>query len=249
MHSLQHYHQEILQQLRIVSSKDNIASIERYFPAGIKCLGAKAAGITIVIKHFHANNSDLSADEVLAISEYVLAHNEFNEEVLVAFGLITKLVKKHYNDDLLQRFEYWLEHYASNWAHVDDLCLKTIYNFLLARPHLIEQTQRWSYSKVTWCRRASNVVWVKFIKRKIGRSLYYLDKSLVFKSCDLLLTDQDEFVQKSIGWLLKVTLVEHEADVVEYLKVHYKKMPRSTIRYALEKLDADKRKALMNTLA
>jgi 3-methyladenine DNA glycosylase AlkD len=115
----------------------------------------------------------------------------------------------------------------------------------MARPHLIETTQSWSKSKVPWCRRASNVVWVKFIKRQIGKKLYCLDVRLVFENCDKLLNDNDEFVQKSVGWLLKVTSVHHEEKVIAYLRNNYHAMQRVTIRYALEKVDKEVRKSLL----
>lgn len=87
------------------------------------------------------------------------------------------------------------------------------------------------------CRRASCVVWVKFVKRKIGKRIYYLDTNLIFEQCSLLINDENEFVQKSVGWLLKVTSAEHFDDVVSYLKRNRQQMRRSTVRYAIEKLD------------
>ncbi len=187
----------------------------------------------------------MTASEALAIAECMLQHAQYNEETLAAFSLINKFVKKEYGDDLLIRFEYWLEHYADNWSQVDDLCIKTIFLFLKARPHLIEQTQHWAHSKVSWCRRASNVVWVKFIKRKIGKSTYYLDKSLVFRNCDLLMEDEDVFVQKSIGWLLKVTSIQYGQDVVDYINENVARMTRPTLRYAIEKMDKETRMSLL----
>jgi len=232
-------------ELKKVSSVEKIESTKKYFPHGIICIGANASDIKTIISNFHTNNSHLSADEVLCITEEVLKNSKYSEEVMVAYGLINKFVKKNYDDDLLLRFEYWLENYSTNWALVDDLCIKTIYTFLLSRPHLIEKTQHWSRSKISWCRRASNVVWVKFIKRKMGKSIYYLDKKLVFQNCDTLLSDEDEFVQKSVGWILKVTSLQHDDDVINYIQDNYKSMERSTIRYALEKFPRDTRQEIL----
>jgi len=234
-----------------VSSTAKAEASRRYFPLGIHCIGATAMDIKSIIKSFHSDHPDLTPSEMLSITEYILSHAEYNEEFLLAFGLINKFVKlnakrqENYSDDFLVRFEYWLEHYANNWSLVDDLCIKTIYQFLLSRPHLIERTQHWAHSEVSWCRRASNVVWVKFIKRKMGKTTYYLDKGLVFNNCDFLLEDDDEFVQKSIGWLLKVTSVEHEAEVIAYIQKNYSNLTRPTLRYAIEKMDADTRKMLL----
>ena len=232
--------------LNDLSSEKKAISARRYFPQGINCMGVTASDITSTITSFKIENPDLSAQDMLLVSEAVLKNAQYSEEVLVAFSLILNLVKKHYDDDLLIRFKYWLEHYASNWSHVDDLCIKTIYRFLMARPHLIENTQVWSHSQVSWCRRASNVVWVKFIKRPMGKSVYCLDTRLVFENCDLLMLDKDEFVQKSVGWLLKVTAQHHEEDVLEYLKENLHQMQRATLRYALEKVDIGKRKQLLS---
>jgi len=232
--------------LKDLSSEKKAISARRYFPQGINCIGVTASDITSTIASFKAENQDLSAQDMLLISEAILKNAQYSEEILVAFGLILNLVKKHYDDDLLLRFRYWLEHYASNWSHVDDLCIKTIYRFLMARPHLIESTQVWSHSNVSWCRRASNVVWVKFIRRPMGKSVYCLDTRLVFENCDLLMLDEDEFVQKSVGWLLKVTAQHHQEDVLEYLKGNLHQMQRATLRYALEKVDMDIRKKLLS---
>jgi len=240
------YVEALKTQLRQVSSPEKAASARRYFPQGINCMGVTASDITSTIASFKADNPDLSAQDMLLVSEAVLKNAQYSEEILVAFGLILNLVKSHYDDDLLLRFRYWLEHYASNWSHVDDLCIKTIYRFLMARPHLIESTQVWSHSNVSWCRRASNVVWVKFIKRPMGKSLYCLDTRLVFENCDLLMRDEDEFVQKSVGWLLKVTAQHHKEEVIDYLKVNLHHMKRPTLRYALEKVDSDTRKHILS---
>ena len=246
MKKYERYLKRIKQDLKKYSTADKAESCRRYFPKGIHCIGVTASDITLIIGDFQTEHAELTAIEMLSITEYLLKHAEFSEEVLVAFGLINKFVKNNYDDDLLLRFEFWLENYASNWSHVDDLCIKTIYRFLMARPHLIDQTAHWAFSDVSWCRRGSNVAWVKFIKRKIGKSVYSLDKDLVFRNCDVLLNDQDEFVQKSVGWLLKVTSLHHERDVVEYIERNYKGMTRPTIRYAIEKLEADTRKRLLS---
>jgi len=240
------YWKQIKTELKKVSTVEKAESSRRYFPKGINCIGVTASDIKLIISRFQTENVEITAAETLALTEYILLNAEYSEDVLVAFGLINKFVKHNYDDGLLLRFEFWLENYATNWSHVDDLCIKTIYQFLIARPYLIEKTKHWSYSKVSWCRRASNVVWVKFVKRKIGKSIYYLNKELIFKNCDLLINDEDEFVQKSIGWLLKATSLHYQADVIKYIEHNFGLMTRPTIRYAIEKLDANTRQGILS---
>ncbi|WOT06737.1 DNA alkylation repair protein [Shewanella youngdeokensis] len=239
------YLKQLRQSLTACSSAETALSMTRFFNHEVNFIGVKAADIKQVIHEFQQQHVELSAEGYLSLTEYILTQAHYTEEVLLAFGLINKFVKRHFSDDLLLRFEFWLEHYATNWSHVDDLCIKTLYQFMLARPHLIENTQHWALSNSPWCRRASCVAWVKFVKRKIGRSVYRLDLALILNHCDGLLNDPDPFVQKSVGWLLKVTSVEHEAEVIAYLKANRTNMQRSTVRYAIEKLTPAVRKSLL----
>ncbi|MCJ8311569.1 MAG: DNA alkylation repair protein [Saccharospirillaceae bacterium] len=246
MKNKKQYITELQKQLKSLSTIQKAKASERYFPHGVNCLGVNAVDIKSIIIDFHKNNIDLDPAEILDITEQFLKVAVYNEEVLLAFGLLNKLSKQHFDDSLLLRFEYWLGHYVENWSQCDDLCMKTIYQFMLSRPHLIESVQQWSFSTNPWLRRASNVVWVKFIKRKMGKNTYYLNKQLVFQNCDLLLEDSDEFVQKSVGWLLKVTAAHHQDDVVQYLYDNHTTMWRHTIRYAIEKMEPDLRKQILS---
>ena len=237
----QAYRKWVSQRLLQVSSSEKAKRIERYFPDGIVVAGAMAADMRAIIDAFHVEHAELSPAEVLRVSETLLKHAHYSEETIIAFGLLNRLVKRHFDDDLLSRFRYWLEHYVQHWGHVDDLCIKTIYQFFLSRTHLIETIQPWSLSEVPWCRRASNVAWVKFIRRPIGSKVFYLNPSRVFENCDQLMADSAPFVQKSVGWLLKVTSVHHQSIVLDYLQDNIKRIDRGTLRYALEKVDDDSR--------
>lgn len=245
------YLKRIRKDLSAVSTAEKADSSRRYFPQGIHCCGATAGDVKTIINNFLLDHPDLTSADILAITEYMLARTKYNEEFLIAFGLMNKFVKlsakrtDNFDDELLLRFEYWLEHYANNWSLVDDLCIKTLYQFLISRPYLIVKTQHWAYSEIPWCRRASCVVWVKFIKRKIGKEIYYLDTQLIFKQCDLLLDDSDEYVQKGVGWLLKVTSVEHKDAVISYIKNNRSRFTRPTLRYAIEKMDDVSRRMLL----
>jgi len=154
MNKYKTYADRLRRELKTVSTDEKAEASRRYFPNGVNCIGASALDIKSIASDFVSNYSELKANDVLLITEYVLQSSQCHEENLAAFEIINKFVKNNYEDNLLVRFEYWLEHYANNWSQVDDLCIKTIYQFLMARPHLIEKTQHWAYSEVSWCRRA-----------------------------------------------------------------------------------------------
>jgi 3-methyladenine DNA glycosylase AlkD len=61
----------------------------------------------------------------------------------------------------------------------------------------------------------------------------------VFEIADLLLTDNDDMVQKGYGWLLKEASRRHQNDVFDYVMRNKKIMPRTALRYAIELLPRD----------
>ena len=62
---------------------------------------------------------------------------------------------------------------------------------------------------------------------------------------DMLLTDEHDLVRKGYGWMLKVLSTKEPELVFDYLYKNKAKMPRVAYRYALEKMDTEKKKILM----
>jgi 3-methyladenine DNA glycosylase AlkD len=62
---------------------------------------------------------------------------------------------------------------------------------------------------------------------------------------DILLLDKDDMVQKGYGWMLKVASNHEPNKVFEYVMRHKREMPRTALRYAIEKLSPDLRKQAM----
>ena len=70
-------------------------------------------------------------------------------------------------------------------------------------------------------------------------------KTAVFKTADLLLTDDDDMVQKGYGWMLKEAANRFPNEVFNYVMKNRRDMPRTALRYAIEKYPAAKRKEAM----
>jgi 3-methyladenine DNA glycosylase AlkD len=58
----------------------------------------------------------------------------------------------------------------------------------------------------------------------------------MFEIADSLLTDEDDMVQKGYGWMLKVASQSHQQEVFDYVMKHKAIMPRTALRYAIEKM-------------
>jgi len=67
----------------------------------------------------------------------------------------------------------------------------------------------------------------------------------VFAICTSLLTDPDDLVQKGYGWLLKEASRRHPKEVFAFVMRHKKTMPRTALRYALEKMPEPFRRQAM----
>jgi len=67
----------------------------------------------------------------------------------------------------------------------------------------------------------------------------------IFEIADSLLTDKDDLVQKGYGWLLKDAAIQHQKEVFEYVMKNRSIMPRTALRYAIERLPADLKKQAM----
>jgi 3-methyladenine DNA glycosylase AlkD len=209
--------------------------VRRYFPNGVAALGVPNAAVA-ALAHAHVRERpDVPAATRLLLAEEVLSRATHHEEVLLAFALLHKSARRDLGPELLDRSLDWLEHRVSNWAQCDDLCLKLLYPFFLGHLDLIPRTRPWTRSPSPWARRAANVAVVKFVRRTVGATTFELPLSHVFDNCVRLLHDDDAYVQKSVGWLLKVAGRVHPEEVAAFLGEWKGEMRRETFRYATEK--------------
>ncbi|RKH50003.1 DNA alkylation repair protein [Corallococcus llansteffanensis] len=231
----------------ILKSRSNPRLAEatrRYFPTDVRALGVSNAEVRRIADAFVKQKS-LSPEERLAVTEDLLAQATHHEEVLLGFAVVRKAVGRSFDEALLDRFRYWLEHSVWSWAQCDDLCLTVMYPFFLTRTPAITRIQHWTGSRSPWCRRAANVALVKFVNRELRTSRYMLPREVILGNAQRLLSDPEPYVQKSVGWLLKVAADHHREAVVGFIQENISGMQRDTLRYAIERLDPEQRKALL----
>ncbi|MZE75675.1 DNA alkylation repair protein [Streptomyces xinghaiensis] len=236
---------DLLASLAAQADADVALGVQRYFPEGIRALGVRNASVAQLANDWFRERRDVPAATRMALAEEVLSRASHHEEVLLGFALLHRVARTGLGGELLQRSEHWLGTYVSNWAQCDDLCLKLLYPFFLGHLDRIPRTRRWVASPSPWARRAANVAVVKFVRRTVGRSTFELPLSHVFGNCTRLMRDDDVYVQKGCGWLLKVTGAVHPDEVAAFLRTWHTDMNRDTFRYALEKLDEETRASLM----
>ena len=209
---------------------------QRFFKEEVKFHGVKSATVKkIAQKHLRTIKGRDNRD-IFALCENLL-QSGYGEEAFIAFEWAYSL-RKDYQPEDFKVFENWVKKYVDNWAKCDTLCNHTIGAFIEKYPGFIENLKDWARSENRWLKRASAVTLIL-----PARKGDFLDD--VLEISDILLKDKDDLVQKGYGWMLKEASRKHQEEVYEYIMRRKAEMPRTALRYAIEKMPEDlKRKAM-----
>jgi 3-methyladenine DNA glycosylase AlkD len=231
--------------LQHAGSAQAVQSLQRYFPDPVVALGVPNGDVARIAGAAYARDHALGSDDWVAVADHFARSHAYHEHLILASALVAKVARlPDPHGRLLALIKSWLEHDVSNWAQCDDLCIKPLYLYLKQRPHLLGEMHTWGTSESPWCRRASSVALVKFVGRDANVNLDH-----IFANCARLLRDEDPYVQKGIGWILKVTGQYHAQAVCAFLRTHHAQTARPTLRYAIEKLPAELRASFLKTAA
>ena len=158
------------------------------------------------------------------------------EEKIAAVSLIEKLDGKC-GDREFKLFEAWLGR-ISSWADHDGLVHCLISPMIASDPSRAKNVFRWAKSPNRWHRRAACVALIRGARAKM---LF----SEIVKLSDSLLADQDDMVQKGLGWLLRETAKFDAKRTVPYLMKIRDRAPRLVLRTACETLPVQTRKRIL----
>ncbi len=230
----------IIEQVRqdLTSNADETTkeNSKKFFKEEIKPYGVKASMVTKISKRIFKNIEEFSKKEIFDLCEQ-LWMSGMMEESFVACNWSYAISKQYTEDDFFV-FEKWVNEYTNNWASCDTLCNHTIGTFLEMYPSYIEELKKWTGSPNRWVRRASAVSLI--IPAKKG-----LFKEDVFEIAERLLLDTDDLVQKGYGWVLKSLSAKYEEDVYLYVLSKRAVMPRTALRYAIEKMPKEMKQEAM----
>jgi len=218
---------KIRQELEQNSDENTRKSSQHFFKEKIKCFGVKSAIVSKIGKENFKTIKDKSKTEIFNLCEE-LWQTGFIEESFIACNW-SYYVRKEFGPEDFKIFEKWVDNYVSNWASCDTLCNHTVGEFLEKYPEYLSSLKKWARSKNRWMRRASAVSLI--IPARQGKFLQD-----IFEMADILLSDKDDLVQKGYGWMLKAASQSHQEKVFDYIMKKKAIMPRTALRYAIEKL-------------
>lgn len=228
--------QEVKKALSKYASKDKAAFFPYFFKTGKGQYGEgdKFIGITVpdqrkVVKDFIG----LSLDEIKK-----LLASPIHEHRLVALIILVSQYQKGDEKAKEKIFKFYFKNMSriNNWDLVDCSCRDIVGEHLEKRDRKI--LYRLAKSKNLWERRIAMVSTWAYIRKG--------DLKDTFAIAELLLSDTHDLIHKAVGWMLREAGKRDEKALHAFLSAHVKAMPRTALRYSIEKFPADVRKAYLH---
>jgi 3-methyladenine DNA glycosylase AlkD len=204
----------------------------------VRVIGVKSARVREILAGIHERVRDAwTLPDVVAFTELCVKRREM-EIRGIGIALLGKYAKV-YEACLLHRVQRWLAAgYLDNWASVDSMAGNVVSPLLERFPALVPEIVQWSASRNVWVRRMSVVPLVPF-----ARHGEYLDEG--YGVVEALLGDGEDLMHKATGWLLREAGKTDAARLERFLLEHCAAVPRTTLRYAIERFPAAQRKRLL----
>ena len=228
-------HNQILEALQFLSSPEKKEFLPYFFKTG---KGEYAEGdqfIGVVVPDSRKLVKEYWQKAELSDVQEILK-SEFHEMRLVALLiLVNKFEKSKVKTEQKKLVDFYLKNtkYINIWDLVDLSCYKLLgrYCFENRKDDILREL---SNSDNMWEKRIAIVATMHHIKK--GKS-FDLTQELVLNN----LNHPHDLMHKANGWLLREIGNKDEEVLLDFLKIYYQNMPRTTLRYAIEKLDEDLR--------
>ncbi len=230
----------IKKDLETLADKSKIPDYQRFFKTkkGEYAEGDKFIGINVPNQRIIAKKyKNIS----LQIAEELLQSN-IHEHRLTALLIFTYKFPKSSEEEQKEIITIYLKNtkYINNWDLVDLSAPKLLGEYFLRHSTERSILYKFASSKNLWEKRIAMLSTYTFIKKK---SFDY-----ALKLAEILINDKHDLIHKAVGWMLReIGKINQETEEAFLLK-YYKTMPRTMLRYAIEKFSEKKRKFYLEKL-
>jgi 3-methyladenine DNA glycosylase AlkD len=228
--------EKVRRELREASDEKTRQTGLRFFKEEVNLYGIRSKTVSEIARENYALIRKAGKDEIIGMCDS-LWKSGMMEESFVACVWSEKVAPGFVPSDFAI-LEKWVHNYVSNWASCDTLCNHTVGDFIQKYPEYIAELKKWARHESRWVKRASAVSLI--IPARKGK---YLED--IFEIAGILLLDKDDMVQKGYGWMLKEASKPYQKEVFDYVVRHKAVMPRTALRYAIEKMPAALRSKAM----
>lgn len=219
----------LLKDLQKANSKEKAKNYQRFFNQEYTDKKDRFLGVTLPLQRKIANRHP----EVNMQDLQKLLKSDIHEYRMVAGIILCEKFKENPNEEFVNFYIKNLKRF-NNWDLIDTTAHKILGNFLLTENKKRKILYDLTKSTNLWERRASIIATLEFIRKKeFGDTL---------KIAEILLKDTHHLTHKAIGWMLREIGKRNEEVLLDFLKNNYSKLPRVTLRYAIERFSEEERK-------
>jgi 3-methyladenine DNA glycosylase AlkD len=223
--------QEIRARLRKLGDKERAKNSQWFFKTGPGEYGEGDRFLGIKVPEIRKLAKDYQAIPLAEATQ--LLQSSIHEERLLALFILVRAFSK--GDECFKEKIYHLylqnTRYINNWDFVDTSADHIVGAFLKGKSK--KPLSDLALSSDLWERRIAIMATFHFIKEG--------EFTETLKIAGMLLSDKKDLIHKAVGWMLREVGKRHLATEEYFLKKHYKKMPRTMLRYAIERFPEPKR--------
>ena len=223
--------QDIRKALRKLGSKERAEVSQRFFKTGPGEYGEGDVFVGVGVpelRRLAKDFQDLPAREVRR-----LLKSGVHEERAVALLILVHQYQRGDRKEQERVYKLYMDHLRciNNWDLVDVSAEHVVGAFLKNKSK--KPLYRLARSKNLWERRVSILATFHYIKGK--------EFSETLKIAEMLLSDEEDLIHKAVGWMLREVGKRDLVTEERFLKEHYREMPRTMLRYAIERFPEPKR--------
>ncbi|AYO56735.1 DNA alkylation repair protein [Chryseobacterium sp. 6424] len=229
---------EIKTALGALAEPEKAAYLPRFFKCGPGqyAEGDQFIGVTVphqrkVVKQF--------SDKITLPELGLLLSSEIHEHRLTALLILVEKFEKTIDlQNQEEIIQFYLTHkkFINNWDLVDNSCYKILGRYCYEN-HEDDILRKLAHEDHLWSKRIAVVSTMYHIKK----NSFPLVKELVTNN----LQHPHDLMHKANGWLLREMGKKNQHELIDFLKEHYQHMPRTTLRYAIERFDDELRQKFL----
>jgi 3-methyladenine DNA glycosylase AlkD len=228
---------EIRRELRKYRSEEKAKGLRRFFKTGPGEYGEGDIFIGVMVPHQRAVAAKFYKDA--AMSELLeLLKSPVHEERLTSLIMLVRKFEKGSDYEKSRIYEAYLKNtrHINNWDLVDLTAYHIVGAYLESRNK--EPLYRLARSTDLWERRIAILSTFHYIRKN------RFDEAI--RIAEMLVADEEDLIHKAVGWMLREIGKRDIAAEENFLELHARSMPRTMLRYAIERFSEPKRRKYLN---
>ena len=229
---------EALRRLAAMADDEKARQVQKYFKETVGSFGVGSPQVRELARDLYgAVQGNWTVADAVSLCDRLLPRPELEAKSIGTLVLLRS--HKAFRRPSFKTIHGWLaKDRLDNWASVDIFCPQALGTLLERFPGLLTEIEKWAGDRNRWVRRASIVAFLKLVKREDFLGPAYAMAARHFAS-------GDDLVQKAAGWLLREVGKRDMERLEKFLLQHGPTIPRTTLRYAIERFPESKRKRLL----